>query len=142
MQDVYKNIDRYNPRKKHKVLIFFDKMIAHMISNKKIAPAVTKLFTKGRELNVSLASIVQSCIKVPKDIRLNSTLYFIMKNTYSIKKSFNKLQSNIHQMLTFKILFNFIKNVLQNHILFWSKMQLYHQTILYVLKEIFRNVYK
>ena len=35
MQDVYKNIEEYNPDKKHKVLIVFDDMIADMISNKK-----------------------------------------------------------------------------------------------------------
>ena len=35
MQDVYKNIEEYNPGKKRKVLILFDDMIAYMISNKK-----------------------------------------------------------------------------------------------------------
>ena len=35
MQDVYKNIEDYNPGKKHKILIAFDDMIADMITNKK-----------------------------------------------------------------------------------------------------------
>ena len=35
MQDVYKNIEDYNPDKKRKVLIVFDDMIAFMINNKK-----------------------------------------------------------------------------------------------------------
>ena len=34
MQDVYKNIEDYNPIKKRKVLIVFDDMIADMINNK------------------------------------------------------------------------------------------------------------
>ena len=36
MQDVYKNIEDYNPRKNRKVLIVFDDMIADMINNKKL----------------------------------------------------------------------------------------------------------
>ena len=35
MQDVYKNIEEYNPRKKRNVLMVFDDMIANMINNKK-----------------------------------------------------------------------------------------------------------
>ena len=35
MQDVYKNIEEYNPGKRRKVLIVFDDTIAHMINNKK-----------------------------------------------------------------------------------------------------------
>ena len=44
MQDVYKNIEDYNLRKKRKVLIVFDDMIADMINNKKLNPIVTELF--------------------------------------------------------------------------------------------------
>ena len=78
MQDVYKNIDEYNPGKKHKILIVFD-MIADMINNKKLNSIVTELFIRGRKLNVSLVFITQSYFKVPKDVRLNSTHFFIMK---------------------------------------------------------------
>ena len=35
MQDVYKNIEDYNPGKKRKILIVFHDMIADMINNKK-----------------------------------------------------------------------------------------------------------
>ena len=35
MRDVYKNMEDYNPRKKRKILIVFDDMIADMINNKK-----------------------------------------------------------------------------------------------------------
>ena len=57
----YKNIEEYNPNKKRKILI------------------VTELFIRVRKLNVSLAFIIQFYLAVPKNIRLNSTRYFIMK---------------------------------------------------------------
>ena len=79
MQDVYKNIEKCNPGKKRKVLIFFDDMIADMISNKKLNSIVTGLFIRGRKLNISIVFIAQSSFKVPKDVRLNSTHFFIMK---------------------------------------------------------------
>ena len=79
MQDVYKNIEDYNPIKKRKVLIIFDDMIADMINNNKLNPIVTELFISGRKLNISIVFIMQSYFKVPKDARLNSTHFFIMK---------------------------------------------------------------
>ena len=79
MQDVYKNIEDYNPIKNRKVLIIFDDMIADMINNNKLNPIVTELFIRGRKLNISIVFITQSYFKVPKDVRLNSTHIFIMK---------------------------------------------------------------
>ena len=79
MQDVYKNVEYYNPGKKRKVLIVFDDMIADMINNKKLNPIVTELFIRGKKLNISIAFITQSCFKVPKYVRLNSTHFFIKK---------------------------------------------------------------
>ena len=79
MQDVYKNIDEYNVDKECKILIVFDDMIADMINNKKLNSIVTELFIRGRKLNISLVFITQSYFKVPKDVRLNSTHFFIMK---------------------------------------------------------------
>ena len=49
MQDVYKNIDEYNPDKENKILIVFDDMIADMINNKKLNSIIAKLFIGGRE---------------------------------------------------------------------------------------------
>ena len=54
-------------------------LFADMISNKKLNPIVTDLFIRGRKLNISLVFITQSYFKVPKDVRLNSTYFFIMK---------------------------------------------------------------
>ena len=79
MRDVYKNIDEYNTDKERKILIVFDDIIADMINDKKLNSLVTKLFIRGRKLNISLAFIMQSYFKVPKDVRLNSTHFFIVK---------------------------------------------------------------
>ena len=79
MQDLYKNIEDHNPIKKCKILIAFDDMIADMINNIKLNPIVTELFIRGRKLNISIVFITQPYFKVPKDVRLNSTLFFIMK---------------------------------------------------------------
>ena len=79
MQDVYKNIQDYSPRKNRKVLIVFDDMIADMINSKKLNPIVTELFIRGRKLNISIVFITQTCFKVLKDVRLNCTHFFIMK---------------------------------------------------------------
>ena len=43
MEDIYKNIDKYNPRKKHKLLTVFS-MVADMIRNKKLESIITELF--------------------------------------------------------------------------------------------------
>ena len=79
MHDVYNNINDYNPDKENKILIVFDDMIADMINNKKLNSIVTELFIRGRKLNISLVFITQSYFKVPKDVRLNTTHFFIMK---------------------------------------------------------------
>ena len=50
-----------------------------MINNKKLNPVVTELIIRGRKLNISIVFITQSYFKVPKDVRLNSTHFFIMK---------------------------------------------------------------
>ena len=49
--------------------------------NKKLSPIITELFMRDRKLNISLVFISQSNFKVPKDIRLNVTHYFIVKIT-------------------------------------------------------------
>ena len=46
MNDIYKNIEDYNPNKKRKILIVFDNMIADMLSNKILNPIVIELFIR------------------------------------------------------------------------------------------------
>ena len=79
MCNVYPNINYYNPDKENKILIVFDDMIVDMIQNKKLNSKVTKFFITGRKLNISLVFITQSYFKVPKDVRLNTTHFFIAK---------------------------------------------------------------
>ena len=64
-------------------------MISDMINNKKLNPVVTELFIRGRKLNISIVFITQSYFKVQKDVRLNSTHFFIMK--IPTKENFWKL---------------------------------------------------
>ena len=79
MHNVYENIDEYNTDKERKTLIAFDDMIADMINNKKLNSIVTELFIRGRKLNISLVFITLSYFKVPKNVRLNTTHFFITK---------------------------------------------------------------
>ena len=79
IHDVYKNINEYNPDKENKTLIVFDDMIADMIHNKKLNSIATELFIRSRKLNISLVFITQSYFKVSKDVRLNTSHFFIAK---------------------------------------------------------------
>ena len=79
MDDVYNNIDDYNPKRKIKILIVFDDMIADIMTNKKFQAIIKELFIRCRKLNISLVFVTQSYFSVPKEARLNSTHYLIMK---------------------------------------------------------------
>ena len=76
---IFKNTEEYNPNKKRKILIAFYGIISDMLSNTKRNPVVTELFIRKQKLNISLVFIIQSYFAVPKNIRLNSTHYFVMK---------------------------------------------------------------
>ena len=54
-------------------------MIACIISNKKPNQIVTEIFITGRKLNISTVFIMQFYFKVPKDVTLDFTNYFITK---------------------------------------------------------------
>ena len=82
MDDVLTNIDDYNPKRKRKVLILFDDMIADIMTNKRFQAIIKELFIRCRKLNISLVFITQSYFSVPKEVRLNSIRYLIMK-TYN-----------------------------------------------------------
>ena len=61
------------------MLIVSDDMIVNMINNKKLTSVVTELLIRGRKLNISLVFITESYFKIPKNFRLNSTPFFIVK---------------------------------------------------------------
>ena len=77
--DIYKNIEKYNPNKKRKMLIVFKDLITDMLSNEKLNPIATELFTRRRKLNISLVVITESYFAVLKNIRQNSTHCLVMK---------------------------------------------------------------
>ena len=100
IDDVYQNLEHWNPTKKRRVLIVFNNMIEDMESNKKLSPFVTELFLKRRKLNILLAFISQSYFKVTKTIRLNATHYFIMK--IPNKRELQQITSNHLSDIDFK----------------------------------------
>ena len=79
MDNVYENTDDYNPNRQRKILIVFDVIILDIMINKKIQAIIKELFIRCRKLNISFVFITQFCFSVPKDVRLNSTHYLIMK---------------------------------------------------------------
>ena len=79
MDDVYDDIDNYNPRGKRGILIVLHDMIADIMTYKKFQAILKELFIRCRKLNISLTFMTQSYFSVPKDVRLNSTSYLIMK---------------------------------------------------------------
>ena len=91
-------------------------MITNMIRNKKNYPVVSELFIRGRKLNILLAVIAQSYLKVPKDVRLNSTHYFIVK--IPSKRELQQIAINHSSDIDFKYFMKIYENLLQKSILF------------------------
>ena len=57
VNDVYENIDLYNPNRQRKVLIVFDDMIADIMTNKKFQSIIKELLIRCRKINISLVFI-------------------------------------------------------------------------------------
>ena len=93
MDDVLDDINNYNKNRDKKVLIVFDDMIADIMSSKKFKAVIKELFIRCRKLNISIVFITQSYFRTPKDARLNSTHYVIMK-IQSRKELQNVAQEN------------------------------------------------
>ena len=91
-----------NLNKKRKILIVSDYMIADMLTYKKPSPTVAELIVRGRQLSIYLAFIRQPYFAVPKNIRLNSTHYCIMKIPKN--ENFSKLYLITYQLLNLKAL--------------------------------------
>ena len=128
INDVYENIDDYNPDKENKILIVFDDMISDMIHNKKLKSIVTKLFIRGRKLSISLAFITQSYFKVSKDVRLNTSHFFIAK--IQNKRELQQIVINHSSDINTKDFVNIYRKCKMNHILFWLMILHLHQIIL------------
>ena len=101
MVDIYNNIDDSNSNRKRKLLIVFDDMIPDIITNKKLQAIIKELFIRCRKLSISLVFITQSYFCVPREVKINSTQYLIMK-TYN-KKDLQNIIVIIQQTLIIKI---------------------------------------
>ena len=72
MDDVYNDIDNYNPTRNQKIVIVFDDMIVDMNNNRKFQAIIKELFIRCRKLNIiSLVFITQSYFSGPKNVRLS-----------------------------------------------------------------------
>ena len=134
MDDIYINIEEYNPNKKGQISIVFDHMIFDMLSNKKRNPIVTKLFIRGRKLNISLIFITQSYFAVPRDIRRNCTYYFVMK--IPNKRELQQIAFSHSSDIDFQDFMNLYKKCTAELYSFWLLTLLLHQIIIYVLERI------
>ena len=94
-------------KKPCKILIVLDDIIAGMLSNKELYPIVTELFIWSRKLNISLVFITKSYFAVPKNIRLNSTHYFIIK--IPNKRELQQIAFNHSIIIDFKDFINLFK---------------------------------
>ena len=79
MDDVYENINDYNPSRERKKLIVFDDIIADIMTYRRFQAIIKELFIRCRKLNISLVFITQSYFSVPKNVRVNLTHYLITK---------------------------------------------------------------
>ena len=79
MNDVLDDINNYNKNRDKKVLIIFDDVIADIMRSEKFKAIVKELFIRCRKLNISIVFITQSYFRTPKDARLNTTHYMLMK---------------------------------------------------------------
>ena len=90
IDNVYENLEDYNPTKK-RVLIIFDDMIGDMEAKTKLSPIVIELFLRGRKLNISFVFISEPYFKVPKTkTKCNALCY--NQNSYRMKPSMNSFK--------------------------------------------------
>ena len=69
VDEVFENVDNYNPCRKKKILVLLDEMIADIMTNKKRQAIIKEKFNRCRKFNTLLVFIMQSYFFVPKDVR-------------------------------------------------------------------------
>ena len=79
MDDILSDIEHYNKKRRRKVLIIFDDMISHVMSDRRAQQILKVLFIRCRKLDISLCFLTPSYFSVPKDVRLNCTHYILFK---------------------------------------------------------------
>ena len=100
MNDLLDDINNYNKNRDKKVLITFDDMIVDIMRSEKFTAIVKELFIRCKKLNISIVFITQSYFRTPKDARLNSTHYILMK--ISNKKELKSIAEENSGHLDFK----------------------------------------
>ena len=108
MDDILENIEDYNKKRKRKILIVFDDMTSHVMSDKKAQQVLKELFIRCRKLNISLCLLNQSYFSIPKDVRLNCTHYIIFK--INNKKDLQKITINHSSDIDYKDIINIFRN--------------------------------
>ena len=93
-------------------------MITDMLRNKKLNQIVTELFIRGKKAEKSLVFLTQPYFAVPKNIRLNSTHYFVMK--ISSKRKLQQITFNHSSDIEFKDFMNLSKKIYCTTIFFFS----------------------
>ena len=78
--DVYEKINEYKLRRKRKILIVFDEMIADVMGNKKFQAIINELLIRCRKLNISLAFITQSYFFCSRRCQTKFNTLFDYKN--------------------------------------------------------------
>ena len=92
MDDIFKNIEEYNPEKPRKILIILSDITADMLCDTKLNQIVTELSIRSRKLNISLVFTTRSYFAIQQSIRLNSTNYFVIQ--ISIKREVQQIVLN------------------------------------------------
>ena len=111
MNGVLENINNYNKNSDEKVLIIFDDMIADIMRSEKFKAIVKELFIICRKLNISIVFIMRSYFRTPKDARLNSTHYILMKigNKKELKSIAEKNSGHL-DFIDFLKIYNYCTN--------------------------------
>ena len=108
MNDVLEDINNYNKKRDKKVLIIFDDMIADIMRSEKFKAIVKELFIRCRKFIISIVFITQSYFRTPKDARLNSTHYILMK--IGNKKELKSIAEENSGYLDFLKIYNYCTN--------------------------------
>ena len=90
-----------------KFIKIFKNATGDMLSNKKLNTIISELFIKGRRLNICLVFVIQSYFAVPKNIRLNSTYYFVTK--IPNKRKLQQTVFNHSSDINFQVFMNLYK---------------------------------
>ena len=109
-------------------------MIADMLSNKKLNPTVTELFIREKNQKFCHVFITQSYFSVSKDIRLNSTHYFVLKILN--KSELQLIEFNHSSDIDFQEFTNLCKKCTVKPYSFLLLILLLHQIILLVSERI------